>query len=158
MCAYHWLVCWCGRSQQVGLLFQSTSVALNIAISAEQDSRVSTVEIFKVALPKQVRVSVCWNQINWRKPDSQRSESSGAVCTQTLFEVTSHSSTLSLFFNCEVKPQVLGWLSHMWAMHTSKSQTGSLKQSLHPILVYNQQGFGTVLPLVLIDWMKARVY
>lgn len=51
MCAYHSLVCWCGRSQQVGLLFQPTSVALNIEISAEQDSHVSTVKIFKLLCP-----------------------------------------------------------------------------------------------------------
>lgn len=153
-CRYHTLVCWCGSTQQVGLLFLPTPVRLIIENSARQDSRVSTAKIFTATLPKQVRVRIwdesIWNQIFIHYLEEARQlspKSSGAVCTLTLFEVTFHSSLLSPLPQLWGYTQVLGKLRHMWAMHTSTSQTGSLKQSWHPIPVYNQQGFGTVRSL-----------
>lgn len=73
-----------------------------------------------------------WNQINQREPHHQLLGTRAERCR---------------FFASpafEAKTQTSGWLSHMRTVHSSKSQAGSLKQSLHPIRVYNQPRFGKV--------------
>ncbi|CAK6958390.1 hypothetical protein PFLUV_G00040070 [Scomber scombrus] len=52
-----------------------------------------------------------------------------------------------LFFNSEVILKCYSSRAICEPCTLLKSLTGSLKQSLHPIPVYNQQGFGTVHPL-----------